>query len=45
MVHCTTTAQSFSLRSRPLPENIAATHGFTHCLAMALTFLQPDTAA
>lgn len=45
MVHCTIAAQSFSLRSMVSVENIAATHDFAHCLAMALTFLQHRAAA
>ncbi len=45
MVHCTIAAQSFSLRVMTTGKNIAATHAFTLCLAMALTFLQPESAA
>lgn len=45
MVHCTITAQSFSLRAMRTAKNIAATHAFTLCQAMALTFLQPESAA
>ncbi|WP_158087376.1 hypothetical protein [Pantoea rwandensis] len=45
MVHCTIAAQSFSLPSMVVAENIAATHAFALCLAMALTFLQHAAAA
>ncbi len=45
MVHCTIAAQSFSPMLMVTAKNIAATHAFTLCLAMALTFLQPESAA
>ena len=45
MVHCTISAQSFSLRSMVTGENIAAPHEFAYCQATSLTFLLPETAA